>query len=349
MNEATIPPITTGPRLLGTEGLRVGPIGLGCMGLSGYYGAVDQREAVATIQAAVDAGITLLDTADVYGPFINEKVVGSALVGRRDQVVLATKFGMRIESDGVFTIDGTPEYVGAACDASLQRLGVDHIDVYYQHRPDPRVPIEETVGAMADLVKAGKVRYLGLSEAGPGTLRRACAVHPISVLQTEWSLWARDIEETVLPVARQLDIGVVSYSPLGRGFLTGTVEHADRLSADDFRKRHPRFAGVEGRQNMRLIAELRALSLDIGVSPAQLALAWVIARGHDVVPLPGMSRREHLRENLRALNCTLSRADLNRLEIAIPIASVAGDRSPRDSIQMETPLPRDCLSDWGDA
>ncbi|EID77425.1 aldo/keto reductase [Rhodococcus opacus] len=325
-------------RVLGAEGLQVSTLGLGCMGLSGCYGPVDEREAVATIRQAIDWGVTFLDTSDVYGPFTNEQAVGTAIAGRRDEVVVATKFGLRTSAEGDFVIDGRPEYVHEACNASLRRLGVDYVDVYYQHRPDPRVPIEETVGAMAELVAAGKVRFLGLSEAGPNTLRRASVVHPISVLQTEWSLWARDIETVVLPVARELGIGIVAYSPLGRGFLTGAVSPVERLASGDFRKNHPRFAGANGRQNAALLRALQDFAAEVGSRPAQLALAWVMSRGSDTVPIPGTTSSKHLLENVAASQLELSAGDLARLEAAIPVEMVAGERSPGGAIHMETPF-----------
>jgi len=323
-----------GTRTLGSAAhgsdLQVSTIGLGCMGMSEFYGSADESEAVRTIHRALDLGVTLLDTADMYGPFTNEKLVGGAIAGRRDEVVLATKFGnVRDPEDPTRRwIDGSPEYVRQACDASLQRLGVDHIDLYYQHRVDQSVPIEETVGAMAEMVAAGKVRRLGLSEASAGTIRRANAVHPITALQTEYSLWTRHIEGEILPTIRDLGIGLVPYSPLGRGFLTGTITSPDTLAPDDFRRQNPRFVGDALAANLALVDRVRALADRRGVTPGQLALAWVLAQGQDVVPIPGTKRVSYLEENVAAATLTLTDNDLAELEKAIPVEAVVGERYP---------------------
>ena len=303
-------------RDLGNEGLTVSAQGLGCMGMSWAYGNPDEDEAVATIRRALDLGVTFLDTADVYGVGANEELVGQAIADRRNQVVLATKFGITMNRDlpGGRGVNGTPEYVRQACDASLQRLGIDVIDLYYQHRADPATPIEETVGAMAELVAAGKVRYLGLSEASTDTMRRACAVHPISALQSEWSLWSRDVENDDVPTARALGIGLVPYSPLGRGFLTGAITKPDDIGADDFRQTQPRFQGDNFEANLALVERVRELAAEKGVTPGQLALAWVQAQGDDVVPIPGTKRRTYLEENVGALDVELSDSDVTRLE-----------------------------------
>lgn len=312
---------------LGSQGLKVSRVGLGCMGMSDFYGDRDLAESVATIQRAVDLGVTFFDTADMYGPFTNEQLLGRVLKGQRDRVVLATKFGNQRTADGAFLgVNGRPEYVRACCDASLQRLGVDTIDLYYQHRVDKNVPIEETVGAMAGLVKEGKVRYLGLSEAAPATVRRAHAVHPISALQTEYSLWSRDPEAEILKTVRELGIGFVPYSPLGRGFLTGTFRKLEDLPSDDWRRMHPRFQGENFQKNLVLVEAVRDMAKAKGCTPAQLALAWVLAQGEDVVPIPGTKKRRRLEENVQALDVTLTAEDLRRLDAAFPPGVTAGAR-----------------------
>jgi aryl-alcohol dehydrogenase-like predicted oxidoreductase len=315
-------------RILGTQGLVVSAEGLGCMGMSEFYGEADEGEAVATIRRALDLGVTLLDTADMYGPFTNERLVGRAVAGRRDQVVLATKFGNERREDGSWVgINGRPEYVRAACLASLQRLGVDVIDLYYQHRVDRSVPIEETVGAMAELVQEGKVRFLGLSEARPETIRRAHAVHPISALQTEYSLWSREPEAEILPTVRELGIGFVAYSPLGRGFLTGRFKSEDAVQgALDYRSKHPRFQGENLRRNLAIVEAVEAVAAEKGVSAAQVALAWVLHRGDDIVPIPGTKRRTYLEDNVAAAAVELSGDELARLDAAAPAGATAGAR-----------------------
>src|SRR5438552_250647 len=306
-------------RTLGTQGLTVSALGLGCMGMSEFYGARDDDEAIATIHRALELGVTFLDTADMYGPFTNERLVGRAIAGRRDEVVVATKFGnVRSEQGERLGIRGDADYVRNACDASLERLGVDHIDLYYQHRVDFETPIEETVGAMAELVQAGKVRHLGLSEASPHTIRGAHAVHPITALQTEYSLWTRDPEAGALETCRELGIGFVAYSPLGRGFLAGRFSSPDELDDGDFRKGHPRFSGANFEQNRRLAQGAQELAKEKGVTPAQLALAWVMARGDDVVPIPGTKRRSFLEQNVAAVDVELTSGDLERLDEAFP-------------------------------
>jgi aryl-alcohol dehydrogenase-like predicted oxidoreductase len=317
-------------RPLGTEGLVVSAQGLGCMGMSEFYGEADNDESVATIHRALELGVTFLDTADVYGPYTNEELVGRAVADRRDQVVLATKFGIVRDPDDPRRrgVNGRPEYVRTCCDASLGRLGVDHIDLYYQHRVDPTVPIEDTVGAMGELVAAGKVRWLGLSEAGPETIRRAHATHPISALQSEWSLWSRDIETDVVPVARELGIGIVAYSPLGRGFLTGQIKTIDDFEDDDFRRFQPRFQGENFAKNLELVEAVRAMAEEKGITAGQLALAWVHAQGDDVVPIPGTKRRKYLEENVAAFDLQLSADDMARLDDILPPGAAAGDRYP---------------------
>jgi aryl-alcohol dehydrogenase-like predicted oxidoreductase len=315
-------------RTLGTPGLGVSEIGLGCMGMSEFYGTGSEAESISTIHRALELGIDFLDTADMYGPFTNEQLVGKAIRDRRDRVVLATKFGnVRGEQGQSLGIRGDPEYVRQACDASLQRLGIDHIDLYYQHRVDTTVPIEETVGAMADLVRAGKVRHLGLSEAAPETLRRAHATHPITALQTEYSLWTRDVEENgVLSTVRELGIGFVAYSPLGRGFLTGRFKTFEDLPADDFRRRNPRFQGENFDRNLELVGEVEQMAREKGITPAQLALAWVLARGDDIVPIPGTKHVKYLEENAAAADVQLSEADIERLDSVLPVGAAAGTR-----------------------
>jgi aryl-alcohol dehydrogenase-like predicted oxidoreductase len=316
-------------RRLGSEGLEVSEIGLGCMGMSEFYGRADENEAIATIRRALDLGVTFLDTADAYGPFTNELLVGRAIAGRRDEVVLATKFGnVRGENGERLGLRGDPEYVRQACDASLGRLGVDRIDLYYQHRVDPKTPIEETVGAMAELVEAGKVRYLGLSEAASATIRRAQAVHRIAALQTEYSLWSRDPEDEILPTVRELGIGFVAYSPLGRGFLSGRFRSPDDFDPDDFRRNNPRFQGENFARNLQLVERVRQIAAEKGVTAAQLALAWVLHQGDDIVPIPGTKHVSYLEQNLRALDVELSADDLARIEEAFPKGVTAGERYP---------------------
>ena len=315
-------------RALGRQGLAVSALGLGCMGMSEFYGTTNEDESVATIHRAIELGVTFLDTADMYGPFTNEKLVGKAIEGRRDEVVLATKFGNVRGEDGSFRgVNGRPEYVREACDGSLSRLGVDHIDLYYQHRVDPDTPIEETVGAMKELVEAGKVRYLGLSEAGPESIRKAHAVHPISALQTEYSLFTRDVEDEVLPVIRELGIGFVPYSPLGRGFLTGRWRSMEDLPENDTRAgRFPRFSEENFKKNVELADRVRELAEEKGITPGQLALAWLLAQGDDIVPIPGTKRRERLEENAGAADVRLTEEDLRRIEEALPKGSASGER-----------------------
>ena len=316
-------------RELGRSGLKVSSIGLGCMGMSQFYGVRDDVESIATIHAALDAGITLLDTADIYGPFINEQLVGQAIKGRREEVVLATKFGFQHDpADPVRVINGQPAYVHAACDASLRRLGVDVIDLYYLHRVDAAVPIEETVGAMAELKRAGKVRHLGLSEVAPATLRRACAEHPISALQSEYSLWTREPEDGVLAACRELGVGFVAYSPLGRGFLSGEIRRFEDFAADDYRRKHPRFQGDNFAHNLALADRVRELAAARGCSSAQLALAWVLAQGDDIVPIPGTKRRKYLEQNIGAVQMLLSGAERAALDAAFPRDVAAGARYP---------------------
>jgi aryl-alcohol dehydrogenase-like predicted oxidoreductase len=314
-------------RTLGRQGLVVSELGLGCMGMSQSYGPGDDRESVATIHRALELGMTFLDTADMYGPFTNERLVGRAIAGRRDEVVLATKFGNQRRADGSWVrVNGEPDYVRRACDESLERLGVDHIDLYYQHRVDRSVPVEDTWGAMAELVEAGKVRYLGISEAAAATVRRAHAVHPISAGQYEWSLFTRDLEDEVLATLRELGIGVVAYSPLGRGFLSGRITSPDDFGEDDFRHDHPRFSGENFTRNLELVERVRELAAGKGATPGQLAIAWVLAQGDDVVPIPGTKRRRYLEENAGALEVELTGEDLAAIEEVTPRGSAAGAR-----------------------
>jgi aryl-alcohol dehydrogenase-like predicted oxidoreductase len=316
---------STGTRTLGRNGLVVSALGLGCMGMSQSYGAADRDESIATIHRALDLGVTFLDTSDVYGDGHNEELVGEAIAGRRDEVQLATKFSLSRDGAGM-RIDGRPENVRASAEASLRRLGVDVIDLYYQHRVDPQVPIEDTVGAMAELVQAGKVGHLGLSEASAASLRRAAAVHPIAALQSEWSLWTRDLEGEVLATARNLGIGIVPFSPLGRGFLTGAITSPADFDEDDFRRGHPRFTGEAFAANLRLVEAVREMAAQKGVSPGQLALAWVMGQGRDVVPIPGTKRRRYLEENAGAAAVELSADDLARLDAIAPPGVAVGSR-----------------------
>jgi aryl-alcohol dehydrogenase-like predicted oxidoreductase len=314
-------------RKLGSQGLEVSAEGLGCMGMSEFYGQADEGEAIRTIHRALELGVNFLDTADAYGPFKNERLVGGAIAGRRDEVVLATKFGIaRGENGERLGVRGDAEYVRQACERSLQRLGVDTIDLYYQHRVDKTVEIEETVGAMKELYEAGKVRYLGLSEASSDTIRRANAVHPISALQTEYSLWSRDPEDRILPTIRELGIGFVAYSPLGRGFLSGRFKSPDDFEEGDFRKQHPRFQGANFQKNLELVERVKEIAGEKGVSASQLALAWVMAQGDDIVPIPGTTRVKNLEENVAAAEIELTEEDLRRLDEVAPKGVAAGDR-----------------------
>jgi aryl-alcohol dehydrogenase-like predicted oxidoreductase len=316
-------------RKLGSQGLTVSELGLGCMGMSEFYGTGDEAESIATIHRALELGVTLLDTADMYGPFTNEQLVGKAIASHRNQVVLATKFGVqRSEDKGFRGINGSPEYVHQACDASLQRLGIDYIDLYYLHRVDPKVPIEETVGAMTELVQQGKVRYIGLSEAAPATIRRAASVHPITALQTEYSLWSRDPEDEILPTVRELGIGFVPYSPLGRGFLSGSITSLNDLAADDFRRNSPRFQGENFNKNLQLVERVKEIAAEKGVTPGQLAIAWLLAQGDDIVPIPGTKRRAYLEENVAAVDITLTQEELDRIDQVAPKNVAVGDRYP---------------------
>jgi aryl-alcohol dehydrogenase-like predicted oxidoreductase len=316
-------------RSLGSQGLVVSELGLGCMGMSEFYGTPDEDESIATIHRAIELGVTFLDTADMYGPFTNEVLVGKAIADRRDQVTLATKFGNERAEDGTrLGVNGRPEYVHKACDNSLQRLGVDHIDLYYQHRVDPDTPVEETWGAMKELVEAGKVRYLGISEAAPETIRRANGVHPVTALQTEYSLWSRDVEDEILPTVRELGIGFVAYSPLGRGFLTGQIQRFEDLPEGDYRRNSPRFQGDNFQRNLDLVDRIKEIADEKGVTPSQLALAWLLHQGEDIVPIPGTKRRKYLEENVAAVEIRLTDEDLRRIEEAAPKGAASGERYP---------------------
>jgi aryl-alcohol dehydrogenase-like predicted oxidoreductase len=315
-------------RILGGT-LQVSSIGLGCMGMSDFYGTASEQQAIDVIHYAIDNGINFLDTADMYGPFTNEKLVGKAIKDRRNSVILATKFGNVRSADGKFLgVNGKPDYVKKSCEDSLKRLGVDHIDLYYQHRVDTTVPIEDTIGAMADLVKEGKVRYIGMSEAAADTIKRAAKVHKITALQTEYSLWSRDPEDEILETIRELGIGFVAYSPLGRGFLTGSLKKPEDVPEGDWRRNNPRFQGDNFYKNLEIVEKVREIAEEKGVKPGQLALAWVLAQGDDIVPIPGTKHIDYLKENIEALQIELSEEDLDRLNEASPVGSASGDRYP---------------------
>ncbi len=318
-------------RTLGREGLDVSALGLGCMGMSEFYGPADESESIATIHRALSLGVTLLDTADMYGPHTNELLVGTAIADRRDDVVLATKFGI-VREDGQRRIDSSPDYAKRACEASLRRLGVDHIDLYYMHRRNPDVPIEETVGGMAELVSEGKVRHLGLSEVNADTLRAACAVHPITALQSEWSLWTRGIEAEIVPAARELGVGIVPYSPIGRGFLTGRYTSINDLSENDFRRNNPRFQGDNLELNLTIVRRVSEVAHDVGCTPVQIALAWLLHQGEDVVPIPGTKRRTYVEENAEAADIALTADHLAALDESAPVGAAAGGRYPQEAM-----------------
>ncbi len=328
-------------RKLGTQGLIVSSQGLGCMGMSDFYGKRDEAESIATIHLALDMGVNFLDTSDMYGPFTNEELVGRAIKGRRNQVIVATKFGIMRSSPSadsgwapITGICGRPEYVRSSCDASLKRLGVDHIDLYYQHRVDAEVPIEETVGAMADLVSAGKIRYIGLSEASVETIRRANAVHPVSALQSEYSLWSRDPEDEILPTLRELGIGFVPYSPLGRGFLTGYLKSPDDFAVDDYRRNSPRFQGENFMKNLELVERIRVIASRKGIAAGQLALAWVLAQGNDILPIPGTKRRSYLEENIAAGSVVINEAEMAEINASLPKGAAAAERYPETMMKL---------------
>lgn len=314
-------------RKLGNQGLTVSELGLGCMGMSEFYGKGDEAESIATIHRALELGLTFFDTADMYGRGANEELVSRAIAQHREQVVIATKFGIQRGEDNSFRgISGSPKYVRSACEASLKRLNTDYIDLYYQHRVDPKVPIEDTVGAMAELVQQGKVRYIGLSEASAATIRRAANVHPISALQSEYSLWSRDIEDDIIPTIQELGIGLVAYSPLGRGFLSGTVTNLDDLAPDDYRRNSPRFQGENFNKNLQLVEQVKEIATEKGVTPGQLALAWLLAKSNEIVPIPGTKRRTYLEENVATTKIELTTSELQSLEAVAPKSSVMGDR-----------------------